>query len=68
MQILIQRIANVLLGALTILAPKPQRSFLSVVQPKIKQFMQVAGQYGIAASVAVAVLVGIQQYQQQRIL
>jgi len=60
-----QRIANALEQEPTILAPKPQRSFLSVVQPKVKQFIQVAGQYGIAASVAVAVLVGIQQYQQQ---
>lgn len=58
-----QRIANALEQEPTILAPK--RTFLSVVQPKVKQFIQVAGQYGIAASVAVAVLVGIQQYQQQ---
>ena len=60
-----QRIADALELEPTILAPKPRRSLFAVVQPKLKQFVQTAGQYGIAASVAVAVLVGIQQYQQQ---
>lgn len=60
-----QRIADALELEPTILAPKPRRSLFTVVQPKLKQFVQVVGQYGIAASVAVAVLVGIQQYQQQ---
>lgn len=60
-----QRIANALEQEPAILAPNPRRSLFTVVHPKVKQFIQAAGQYGIAASVAVAVLVGIQQYQQQ---
>lgn len=60
-----QRIAGALELEPNILAPKPRLSLFTVVQPKLKQFVQVVGQYGIAASVAVAVLVGIQQYQQQ---
>ncbi len=60
-----QRIADALEQEPTILAPKPRRSLFSLVKPSVKQFIQVAGQYGIAASVAVAVLVGIQQYQQE---
>lgn len=63
-----QRIADALALEPTILAPQPRRSLFTVVQPKLKQFVQVVGQYGIAASVAVAVLVGIQQYQQHDVM
>jgi sigma-E factor negative regulatory protein RseA len=58
-----QRIADALELEPAIVAPKPRHSLFSVVKPNIQQFMRVAGQYGIAASVAVAVLVGVQQYQ-----
>lgn len=60
-----QRIANALEQEPVVLAPKSRRSLFSLVKPGMRQFIQVAGQYGIAASVAVAVLVGIQQYQQE---
>lgn len=63
-----QRIANALALEPAILAPQSRRSLFAVVQPKLKQFVQVVGQYGIAASVAVAVLVGIQQYQQHDVM
>jgi sigma-E factor negative regulatory protein RseA len=60
-----KRIADALDLEPTILAPQPRRSLFAVMQPQISQFMRVVGQYGIAASVAVAVLVGVQQYQNQ---
>jgi sigma-E factor negative regulatory protein RseA len=60
-----KRIADALDLEPTILAPRPRRSFFAVIQPQVSQFMRVAGQYGIAASVAIAVLVGVQQYQNQ---
>ena len=61
---LLQRIADALEQEPVVLAPKPRLSLLSAVKPNVKKFIQVAGQYGIAASVAVVVLVGVQQYQQ----
>jgi sigma-E factor negative regulatory protein RseA len=63
-----QRIADALALEPAILAPQSRRSLFTVVKPKLKQFVQVVGQYGIAASVAVAVLVGIQQYQQHDVM
>lgn len=50
----------------TILAPKPDRSKMNRVArlpQKAGRVLHWAGQYGIAASVAVAVLAGVQHYQ-----
>jgi Negative regulator of sigma E activity len=54
-----QRIADALEQETMIV--KPDRHLFAVVKPNVKRFVQVAGQYAIAASVALAVLVGINQ-------
>ncbi|GAA4498668.1 sigma-E factor negative regulatory protein [Pseudaeromonas paramecii] len=47
----------------TVLAPRPSRLAWHQLQPKVVAFGRQLGQYAIAASVAAAVIVGVQQYQ-----
>lgn len=65
---LCDRIALALEDEPTVLAPQPEvaePSRDSNVVPFIRRVGQQFGQYAIAASVAVAVIFGVQQYQQQ---
>jgi sigma-E factor negative regulatory protein RseA len=48
-----------------IVAPKPQTVEKSESSAKVLRFFKYAGQYAIAASVAVAAIIGVQQYSYQ---
>ncbi len=58
------RIANALEAEPVILAPKQKKNVIEKKSSSVVKVLHLFGQYGIAASVALAVLVGVQQYQQ----
>lgn len=57
------RIATALEAEPVILAPKQTQKVVEKKSSSVVKVLHLFGQYGIAASVALAVLVGVQQYQ-----